>query len=176
MHDIGLSWPDFIIILSGFAACGTLAGLTIRLVDRAVAAKRRKTMLPDDAPETSSAAFAHKDKSRKTAIASFETMSQQEALERDHLAKTVLLSLRFAIMDLDLSGNFSAKYDASTRKVLIEGKVQQGGNEYSLDNVVDPFLGPYPRSQAIVNEEVLQIFTKVLNETLPPDQRAKYAG
>jgi hypothetical protein len=37
-------------------------------------------------------------------------------------------------------------------------------------------LGPYPRSQAIVNEEVLQILIKVLNETLPPDQRAKYLG
>ena len=66
MNDICLNWLDLIIILSGFAACGTLVGLALRLVDRAVAAKRRKTLLRYGATETSSAQFAHKDESAGT--------------------------------------------------------------------------------------------------------------
>jgi hypothetical protein len=154
MYDIGLSWLDFVIILSGFAVCGTLVGLTIWLLDRAVAPKRRETMLRDCAPETSSA----------------------RSIGAGSPCKDRAFVPKLRHYGPDLSGIFSAKYDPSTRKVLIEGKVQQGRNEYSLDNVVDPFLGLYPRSQAIVNEEVLQILIKVLNETLPPDQRAKYVG
>jgi hypothetical protein len=66
MYDIGLKWLDLLIILSAFAACGTLAGLTIWLVDRAVAAKRRKTVLHNAPPESNSAALAHHDESAGT--------------------------------------------------------------------------------------------------------------
>jgi hypothetical protein len=65
MHDISFNSLDLLIILSGFAGAGTLVGLAKWLADKATAAKRRKTMLSNDARTTTPAAVTHKVESRE---------------------------------------------------------------------------------------------------------------
>jgi hypothetical protein len=46
MIDVALfNWLDLAVILSAFAICGTLVGLSLRLVDQAIATRKRKTAI-----------------------------------------------------------------------------------------------------------------------------------
>jgi hypothetical protein len=52
MWDIGLNWLHPLSILSGLAGCGTPAGLAIWVAAAPFGAKRGKTLLRDNAPES----------------------------------------------------------------------------------------------------------------------------
>jgi hypothetical protein len=46
MIDAGpFNWLDLAVILSAFAACSTLVGLALRLVNKAIATKKRKNAI-----------------------------------------------------------------------------------------------------------------------------------
>ena len=46
MIDVGpFNWLDLAVILSALAACGALVGLALRLVDKAIATRKRKNAI-----------------------------------------------------------------------------------------------------------------------------------